>query len=113
MIAMNKQYNSIKEVVQDMRRFLAIDYPVRCTFEKACKDHSEDVIIGLPFYWGCDDGVDLILIDGQQKYNSAVGRRFGIPFLEFQYMHYEPIEVTDFNWQAYLPEKKRLREEDE
>ncbi len=113
MIAMYPRYESIRKVVQNMRKFLAIDHPVRCTFDKACEDHSEDVIIGLPFDWGCDDGVDLILIDGQSKYNSAIGKRFGIPFLEFQYMSYEPIEVNDFDWQSYLPEKNRLREEDE
>ncbi len=105
---MHKHYSSIKEVVQDMRKFLAIDQPVRCTFD----DDSNDVIIGLPFDWG-SEGVDVILLNEQSKYSSIVGGRFEIPFLDFQLMDYEPIEVNNFDWQSYLPEKKRLREEDE
>ncbi len=105
---MHKHYSSIKEVVQDMRKFLAIDQPVRCTFD----DDSNDVIIGLPFDWG-SDGVNVILLNKQSKYSGTVGRRFEIPFLDFQYMDYKPIEVNDFDWQSYLPEKKRLQEEDE
>ncbi len=109
MIAMHKQYNSIKEVFRDMQEFLAIDYPVRCTFD----DDSNDVIIGLPFEESNNYGVFIILIDEKPKYGAIVGRRFEISFEDFQIMNYEPIKVTDFNWQAYLPEKKRLQEEDE
>ncbi len=109
MIAMHKHYNSIKEVVQDMRKFLAIDQPVRCTFD----DDSNDVIIGLPFERSNNHGVFIILIDEKPKYGAIVGGRFEISFEDFQIMHYEPIEVNDFDWQAYLPEKKRLREADE
>jgi len=109
MIAMYPRYENIRRVVQDMREFLAIDQPVRCTFD----DDSNDVIIGLPFEWSNNNGVFIILIDEKPKYGAIVGGRFEISFEDFQIMHYEPIEVNDFDWQAYLPEKKRLREEDE
>ena len=109
MSTMHKHYSSIKKVVQDIRKFLAIDQPVRCTFD----DGSSDVIIGLPFDWSNNNGVFIILIDEKPKYGAIVGRRFEISFEDFQLMDYEPIEVNDFDWQDYLPEKKRLREEDE
>ena len=88
--------------------FLAIDQPVRCYL----MDGTNEVIDGLPFCYGLDYSVEMILIHHPRR-PDAQGMRCEIPYLDFQYMDYEPIEVNDFDWQAYLPEKKRLREEDE
>ncbi len=101
-------FSTAREVLQAQDAFLAIDKPVRCYF----MDGTNDVIDGLPFCWGLDYSVEMILIRHPRR-PDAQGMRCEIPFLDFQYMDYEPIEVTDFNWQAYLPEKKRLREEGE
>jgi len=109
---LRSKYDSLHALCDGMKAFLAIDYPVRCTFDKESKEYGEDVIDGLPFSWG-PEGVYVILLNKQTKYSGTVGRRFEIPPESFQIMDYEPIEVNDFDWRAYLPEKKRLREEDE
>ena len=89
--------------------FLAIDQPVRCYF----MDGTNEVVDGLPFCYGLDYSVEMILIHSPYHGSDTQGMHYEIPYLDFQYMDYEPIEVNDFDWQAYLPEKKRLREEDE
>ncbi len=104
-----RTFSTAREVLQAQDAFLAIDRPVRCYF----MDGTNEVVDGLPFCDGLNYAVEMILIHSPYRGADAQGLHYEITFLDFQYMDYEPIEVTDFNWQAYLPEKKRLREEDE
>ena len=103
-----RTFSSAREVLQAQDAFLAIDQPVRCYF----MDGTNEVEDGLPFCNGYNGAVEMILIHPSRRPDTQ-GMHYEIPYLDFQYMDYEPIEVNDFDWQAYLPEKKRLREADE